>query len=67
MFYKGAVKLEYEKVVHWQQFIVRVVDENGDAIPNYTLQLVTKVNGEYKPIEGMDLNEHLYTCDTSLH
>ena len=65
-FYKGAVKLEYERIAHWQQFIVRTVDENGDAIPSYTLQLVTKVSGEYKTIEGIELDEHLYTTDTSL-
>ncbi|GJD18765.1 hypothetical protein RIVM261_037210 [Rivularia sp. IAM M-261] len=65
-FYKGAVKLEYEKIAHWQQFIVRAVDENGDAIPDYELKLVTKMNKEYKSIEGIELNEHLYTRDTSL-
>jgi hypothetical protein len=65
-FYKGAVKLEYERIGQWQQFLVRAVDENKDAITNYTFQLVTKVNGEYKQIEGINLEEHLYARDTSL-
>lgn len=45
---------------------MRAVDENGDAIPDYELKLVTKMNKEYKSIEGIELNEHLYTRDTSL-
>jgi hypothetical protein len=62
--YSGAIKSEYDKIADWQQFIVRAVDENGDAIPDYALKLVTKINGEYKSIEG--INEHVYARDTSL-
>lgn len=65
-YYQNQSRSEYEKIANWQQFIVRAVDERGDAIPDYAIEFLTKDNGELKPIVGLDLHTHAYTRDTSL-
>lgn len=49
----------------WQQFVVRAVDERGDGIADYHLQLKTKVGGKLKDIRNFDLDVHRYRKDTS--
>jgi len=49
----------------WQQFIIRAVDERGDPIRDFNLQLYKKDSptGPYKPV-AMDV--HTYAADNSL-
>jgi hypothetical protein len=49
----------------WQQFIIRALDERGDPITDFNLQLYKKDNptGRYKPV-NMDV--HTYAADNSL-
>ncbi len=47
----------------WQQFVVRCVDERGDPVPDYFMQLLT-IDGER--LEPFDADVHTYSGDTSL-
>jgi pimeloyl-ACP methyl ester carboxylesterase len=49
----------------WQQFIVRAVDERGDGIEDWNLQLTTRVGAEDVPLEDFDLDVHAYAADPS--
>ena len=51
-----------EKKVEWQQFIVRMVDERGDPVPDYNLQLLT---GSGDKIRTFDTDVHTYRNDNS--
>lgn len=50
---------------HWQQFVVRAVDERGDGIQDWNLQLTTRVDGEDQPLEDFGLDVHAYANDPS--
>lgn len=58
-------KPTYEKMPKWQQFVIRAIDERGDPIRDFNLQLYKKdaPNGKYKPVQ-MDV--HTYAADSSL-
>jgi hypothetical protein len=47
----------------WQQFVVRCVDERGDPVPDWFLQLLT-VDGDR--LEPFDADVHAYGSDPSL-
>jgi pimeloyl-ACP methyl ester carboxylesterase len=47
----------------WQQFVVRCVDERGDPVPDWFLQLLT-VDGDR--LEPFDADVHAYSTDPSL-
>ena len=50
----------------WQQFIVHLVDERGDCIPDYYLELYTRdATGRFREIEDFNLDFHEYRDDTS--
>lgn len=50
----------------WQQFIVRAVDERGDPIPDYNLQLFTKgPGGREQPLLDFQREVHVYRADPS--
>jgi pimeloyl-ACP methyl ester carboxylesterase len=54
--------------IEWQQFVVRCVDERGDPIRDYFVQLVTQREGDptsYEEIDTVSLNVHAYTADPS--
>jgi hypothetical protein len=58
--------LEDRKQIY-QQFVVRAVDERGDPIQDYNLQLLTKnAKGQNVRIPGFDLDVHTYRADPSL-
>jgi hypothetical protein len=51
----------------FQQFVIRAVDERGDGIQDYNLQLLTKnAQGRMIEINGFDLDVHVYSRDQSL-
>ncbi len=49
----------------WQQFVVRVVDERGDPVPDYYLELCDIVGGEFVPLDDFDLDVHTFADDNS--
>jgi pimeloyl-ACP methyl ester carboxylesterase len=51
----------------FQQFVVRAIDERGDGIQDYNLQLLThNKEGEMVEINDFDLDVHVYSRDKSL-
>ncbi|MEF3303409.1 esterase/lipase family protein [Paenibacillus sp. GYB003] len=53
-------------LTQWQQFLVRVVDERGEPIPDYFLQLEGKRrDGGIEQLQVFDLEVHPYGGDTS--
>ncbi|OLE98055.1 MAG: hypothetical protein AUG75_00845, partial [Cyanobacteria bacterium 13_1_20CM_4_61_6] len=55
------------KIQEWQQFVVRVVDERGDPVPDYNLQLFRRDSGTASDnIHQFDLDVHTYKGDASL-
>ncbi|MFL5569068.1 MAG: esterase/lipase family protein [Gemmatimonadaceae bacterium] len=56
-----------EKIDEWQQFIVRVVDERGDPVPDYNIQLFKRGDpASGSNIHQFDLDVHTYKGDPSL-
>lgn len=50
----------------WQQFVLRAVDERGDPINDYYVEMFhIDANGETQPID-FDLDAHVYRADPSL-
>lgn len=53
---------------NWQQFVIRVIDERGDSVPDWTLSLQMKMKGEpgYTIVKIDDLhpyeNDKSYRC-----
>jgi hypothetical protein len=54
-----------EKVDEWQQFIVRVIDERGDPVPDYNIQLFRR-EALNSGIHQFDVDVHTYRGDSSL-
>lgn len=54
------------KITEWQQFVVRVVDERGDPISDYHIELFTKDDGGHETIGDFDFDVHAYGADKSL-
>lgn len=58
----AAVRATREAMVPWQQFVVRAVDERGDAIPDWNLQLVLR---DGPAIDAFAQDVHVYRGDPS--
>lgn len=55
------------QLTKWQQFIIRAVDERGDPITDYYVQLEGKrKSGDMDMLEGFDIHVHPYSLDPSL-
>jgi hypothetical protein len=50
----------------WQQFIVRAVDERGDPITDYNVQLFGGRDGTLDPLGAFDTDVQTYSGDASL-
>jgi hypothetical protein len=51
---------------HWQQFVTHLVDERGDGIADYYVELYTRdEDGTFMEIEHFNLEFHEYREDTS--
>lgn len=48
----------------WQQFVIRVVDERGDAVPDWNMRLQREGGGK-RGISDFDLDVHVYRRDPS--
>jgi hypothetical protein len=56
-------KATRDAMAEWQQFVVRCVDERGDPVPDYFLQLLTTDGDRLEPF---DTDVHTYGADSSL-
>jgi hypothetical protein len=55
-----------QQVEPWQQFVVHAVDERGDPITDFYMELFTKdAHGEVQAIDGLDMDVHAYSSDPS--
>ncbi|MGH7604940.1 MAG: esterase/lipase family protein [Gemmatimonadaceae bacterium] len=55
------------KVDEWQQFVIRVVDERGDPVPDYNIQLFRRgTSASDSGIHQFDVDVHTYKGDSSL-
>ena len=57
-----------DKIDEWQQFVVRAVDERGDPIPDYNIQLFSRNSAKPgdKGIHQFDVDVHTFRGDPSL-
>jgi len=54
------------KVQEWQQFVIRAVDERGDGIPDYNVQIGWKgKKNEFEELKAFDMDVHCYKADPS--
>jgi hypothetical protein len=49
----------------WQQFVIHAVDERGDGISDYFVEVGTIVNRRFKRIDAFDDDVHAYREDSS--
>ncbi|HMJ02787.1 MAG TPA: hypothetical protein VK506_07590, partial [Conexibacter sp.] len=49
----------------WQQFVMRAVDERGDPVPDWYLEVGTGTDDAFEPLEDFDLDVHPYGADPS--
>jgi hypothetical protein len=61
----SAAALSREKATRWQQLIVHAVDERGDGINDYFLEVGTVVDRRFKRLEAFDLEVHAFKEDES--
>lgn len=56
-----------ESTDRYQQFVIRAVDERGDGIADYNVQVLTKDDaGRLAEVPEFDLDVHVYRADPSL-
>ena len=53
------------KARRWQQFVVHAIDERGDGISDYFVEVGTIVRREFRRLEAFDLDVHAYRGDES--
>ncbi len=61
----SAAALVAAKARRWQQFIVHAIDERGDGIRDYFVDVGTIVNGQFRRLEAFDLDVHAFRDDES--
>ena len=49
----------------WQQFVIRAVDERGDPVPDYFLDVGTVEDGGFEVLDDFALDVHPFTDDPS--
>jgi hypothetical protein len=49
----------------WQQFVVHAIDERGDGVSDYLLDVLRSENGEDVPFQEMYTDVHVYRADPS--
>jgi hypothetical protein len=54
-----------EKAGRWQQFVIRVVDERHDPVPDWNLELYGRQNAR-RPLRSFSMDVHVYDLDPSL-
>ncbi len=59
-------RLDEVDVDRWQQFVVRAVDERGDPVRDFYLEVGSVQDGEFEPLDDFGLDVHAFTDDHSL-
>jgi hypothetical protein len=54
-----------EPLEGWQQFVVHAIDERGDGVSDYLLEVLRNENGQDVPFEEMYTDVHAYRTDPS--
>ncbi|MDQ3851157.1 MAG: hypothetical protein M3296_11160 [Actinomycetota bacterium] len=49
----------------WQQFVVHAIDERGDPVPDYYLEVGSRRDGRFELLEHFALDVHAFTDDPS--
>lgn len=62
---RNARVLEDVKPARWQQWVTHLVDERGDPIPDYYVELFHDVGGEAVEIKDFELEVHAFRDDES--
>jgi hypothetical protein len=61
-----ALAAKSDGIDAWQQFVIRAVDERGDPIPDFNVQLFTrKPGGKESAVQPFDIDVHAYREDPS--
>ena len=56
-----------EKMDEWQQFVFRTIDERGDPVRDYNIQLFSRgARNSVRELRDFDLSVHPYAADPSL-
>lgn len=50
---------------HWQQFVVRAVDERGDPIPDWYMEIGSGDGGDFEPLDDFAFDVHAFSDDPS--
>ena len=61
-----ATSAARDSIAEWQQFVVRAVDERGDPVTDYHVELFTKDGDGHETVGDFDLDVHAYGADKSL-
>jgi hypothetical protein len=52
-------------IEQWQQFVIHLVDERGDGIKDFFIELYTMNRGELEKIDNAEIDVHAFTNDPS--
>lgn len=61
----NAGVLKEAKAARWQQFVIRAVDERGDGIKDYFIEVGTVGASGFAPLAAFDLDVHAFKDDES--
>jgi pimeloyl-ACP methyl ester carboxylesterase len=63
----ATTRVEGKKPDEWQQFVIRAIDERGDPITDYNVQIFTRTaRGRESEVTPFDMRVHTYRGDASL-
>lgn len=60
-----AWSLDDRKPERWQQFVMRAVDERGDPVPDWYLEVGTDDGGRFEQLDDFAFDVHPYRADPS--
>jgi len=63
--YQAQTVVNTAAMPKWQQFITHLVDERGDGIADYFVELFTVRDGAFTQLGGFRMNVHPYSEDSS--
>ena len=57
--------LEEQGRDEWQQFVVHAIDERGDPVSDFYIEIGAEEDGEFRPLKDFALDVHPFTDDPS--
>ena len=63
--YRAQTEVDTATTPKWQQFVTHLVDERGDGIDDYFVELYTIQGEAFAQLSGFRMNVHPYSEDTS--